>query len=202
MTNDRSSQTRTADEVQTEIGHTRAELDDTLDEIGRRLSPAELRHQVRVYLRDMISQTAEVARRNPASLTAGALVVAGTVLVRHRQRAWARQLQADQMRTIWDRLAQIMANAREEHFHGGRPLTDVVAQATDLAQRARESVVETVGDVAAKAQHAWRNESLADLAQPAQQLVTAIEARSREHALLSLAIAAGAGAIVSSLCRR
>jgi hypothetical protein len=201
MTNDKDLESRTVDEVQDEIGHTRAELDETLDEIGRRLSPAELRHQVKVYLGDTIAQAADAARRNPASITAGALMVAGTVLVRHRQRAWARQVQAEQMRTIWDRLVQSMADARDEHL-GGRSLSDVVAKATDLAQRARESVAETVGDVAAKAQYAWRNESLADLAKPAQRMLTSVEASSREHALLSLVIAAGAGAMISSLCRK
>lgn len=186
MTNDTNAQERTSDAVHEEIEQTRAELDDTLGEIGRRLSPEELKHQLRAYGNELLSNAVETARQNPASIAAAALTIAGTLLVRHRRHAHAAQLQAEQVRGVWDQVVTSLAGMADE-----RPIAEAVSRATEMAHRARAGVADFVSDARVQ-----------DLTEPAQHVVAAVEARARENTLLSLAIAVGIGATLSAMLRR
>lgn len=187
MRDDIDTQQRTSDAVHDEIEQKRAELDDTLGEIGRRLSPEELKQHLRAYVQESLTNAVEVARRNPASVAAAALTVAGTLLVRHRRHAQEAELQAAQVRSVWDQIVTTLSHVSEDH----RPIAEAVSRAADLAQRARAGVADFVSDP-----------HVENLAEPAQRLVAAVEARARENTLLSLAIAAGIGATLSTMLRR
>src|SRR5262245_37679784 len=102
MANDTDSENRTPEEVEREIGETRAELDDTLGEIGRRLTPAELKHQAVDYVKDTASHSVDVVRHHPETAALAGVALVTALIMRHNERAWARQQQAEQLRTIWD----------------------------------------------------------------------------------------------------
>src|SRR5262245_44979205 len=105
MANDTESQGRTPEEVEREIGETRAELDDTLGEIGRRLSPDELKHQAVDYAKDTGSRAIDVIRHHPETAALAGVALAAAFIMRHNERVWVRQQQAEQVRTIWERVA-------------------------------------------------------------------------------------------------
>jgi ElaB/YqjD/DUF883 family membrane-anchored ribosome-binding protein len=201
MAAENEAQTRTPDEVQDEIGQTRAELDDTLSEIGRRLSPEELKERTVTYLKESAARAGDVARQNPGTVALAGCAVIGAFVLRNQRRMRAREEQAEQIRMLWERVTAVLADG----VGNARPalhMSEVVSKVADVANRARHNLSEAVGEVAARAEDALRKESIADLAQPARRLIASLEESSREHALLSLAIAAGAGAMLSSLFRR
>ena len=85
-----SGSNRSAAELEQEGGEIRADLDRTLDEIERKLSPGELLDRSVEFLRDngsdMLSEAGETLRRNPvpAFLTAAGLIWLTTSIVKSR----------------------------------------------------------------------------------------------------------------------
>ena len=201
MANDTATQTRTPDEVQDEIGQTRAELDVTLSEIGRRLSPEELKERAVTYVKDSANRAVAVAQQTPGPVALAGFVVVGAFVLRHHRRVRAREAQAEQIRVIWERIAATLADGNG-HTRPAARISEVVSQVADVADRARHSLSDAVGEMVSRAETALREESVADLAQPARQFIAALSERSREHSLLSLALAAGAGVALSAMLRR
>lgn len=193
---------RTPAAVEHEIDRTRAELDDTLGEIGRRLSPTELRHEAVAYVKDSASRAVAAARQHPETVALAGIALVGTFILRHNGRVSTRRQQAAQIASIWDRVAAALADHGVHRARDGAGIAELAAKVADMASRAREDVAEVVGDVAARAQESLAKEPIVRLAQPAKRLMHSLEQNTQEHALISLAMAAGAGALLWSVFRR
>lgn len=89
-----TDETREMDEVARDLARTRSELDQTLDELGRRLDPENLRSEARTYVRGRLADVRERAsaftsEHAVAALgTLAALTALATLARRRRARAF------------------------------------------------------------------------------------------------------------------
>lgn len=198
-----AAQQKSADEIQEEIAQTRAELDGTLEQIGRRLSPEEMKERAVEYARDTAGQAVEYARdtagqigdvvqRNPLTVAVAGTVLIATAIARHRAGTRRAQLQEDQLRVLWDRIA----SAVESRAQGLRLPTDLRG-ATHLAHDVRDGLAHALDEAAVQSQ---RLGSVAN--EGAKRVVASLEQSSREQPLLTLLGAVAAGAVLTTLLRR
>lgn len=88
-----TDETREMEEVARDLARTRSELDQTLDELGRRLDPENLRSEARTYVRnrwDDVRERVSAFTSEHATATLGtlaALVALATLARRRRARA-------------------------------------------------------------------------------------------------------------------
>ncbi len=147
MTHDESqARTRTPDDVQKEISETRAELDETLDEIGRRLSPHELKERVLEYAEETVHDVTETVQQHKMPiLMVGGLAVAA-FLIRNRVQARETEARAEHVREIWDRMASALADSNG-HAALQLKLGDVAGTISDVASAARDSVANLAEEI-------------------------------------------------------
>jgi hypothetical protein len=191
---------RTAEDVQLEIAQTRADLDDTLDVIGRRLSPREIKSRAVAYAKDAAAHLPDAVQRHPAgvALAAGAIVAA--VLVQ-RLRARRADERADQARAAWARLILATAANADQHGRSGARLSEAIDKVGELAHGARDSVAHVLGDVTAGAQRLFDSDAARPIVDPAKRMLAVVEDASRDRPLVTLGVTLLAGALLARLLR-
>ncbi len=156
---------KTVDEIQEEIEHTRAELDSTLDEIGRRLSPSEIRNRTVSYVKHTAEAVRDTVQRNPVPVTVAGTALAALILARRRSSARRAREREEQFRAVWDRLVGAMAGGRPSAFSAG----NLTGRTSDLATDASDHLVQVLSDAIARAQE--RREALAATASRASHVL-------------------------------
>jgi hypothetical protein len=192
MANDLPPHSRTPEDVQQEITQKRAELDSTLDELGRRLSPHEMKERAVDYAK-------HTALRAPVVLTATLVVAAAFA---QRVRAREERERADRLHALGARLLAARALASEGSSRAGSALSGTVEKMGTLAVSARDTLSDLVGETAARAQQLAGSEPAQCVVKPVQGAVAAVEHSSRQHPLLALGIALAVGALITTLARR
>ncbi|HEY8515332.1 MAG TPA: DUF3618 domain-containing protein [Candidatus Binatia bacterium] len=198
---------RTPNEVQEEIEQTRAELDSTLDEIGRRLSPQEMKERVVDYVKSNASRVGDTVQRNPVPIALAGTLLVATVIARRRLSARKAREREEQFRAVWERLSS--AIERPHAFSRRLATSDAVGRMGELAADARSSFSHFLDDASTRARDfmdSGRAQPLLDRARPlvdrARPLVETLEQTSRTHPLASLGVALAAGALLVTLLRR
>jgi ElaB/YqjD/DUF883 family membrane-anchored ribosome-binding protein len=197
MANDAASQ-RTPDEVQHEIEQTRAELDSPLDEIGKRLSPHEMKERAVDYVKDGASRIGDTVQRNPVPVALTGTLLAAALLARRRLHVREAREREEQFRAVWDRVSAAIERPHAFSRAGGtvsEALGKAVARTGEAALDAREGLARLVGEAGTRAQ------SLV-AAGRSRALVESIEEASRERPFLALGVALAAGALLATLIRR
>jgi len=142
-------QPKTADELQEEIEHTRAELDSTLDEIGRRLSPREIKERTVSYVKETASSVSETLQQNPVPVAIAGTAIAATLLARQRSSARLAHEREQQLTALWERLVDAIASRsngfslgdRASGFSGG----DAAGRLSHVATNLRDGFVDRLG---------------------------------------------------------
>ncbi|MEW6272695.1 MAG: DUF3618 domain-containing protein [Thermodesulfobacteriota bacterium] len=185
---------RTPNEVQEEIEQTRAELDSTLDEIGKRLSPQEMKERAVDYVRSGATRVGDTVQRNPVPVALTGTLLAATLLARRRLHVRKAREREEQFRAVWDRLS-----AAIDRPHGfsrrGMSMSDAVGRMGEIASDARDGLSHLLGSASAGAQRMVE-------AGRARPLLETLEETSRQHPLVSLGVALAAGALIATVLRR
>jgi hypothetical protein len=189
---------RTAEDVQLEIAQTRADLDDTLDVIGRRLSPQEIKSRAVGYAKHTAAHLPDALQRHPAgaALAAGAIVAAVMV---QRLRARRAHERADQ--AAWARLILVTAANADQHGRSGARLSEAIDKVGELAHGARDGVAHVLGDVTAGAQRLFDSDAARPIVDPAKRMLAVVEDASRDRPLVTLGMTLLAGALLARLLR-
>jgi len=109
---DEAKEQRTPATVENEITQTRAELDHTLDEIGRRLSPQEIKERAVDYAKDSALEVTHAVQRRPLPLVLVCVVAGAALWLRHRLEMREQRERADRIRELWNRVASALPGAR------------------------------------------------------------------------------------------
>jgi ElaB/YqjD/DUF883 family membrane-anchored ribosome-binding protein len=196
-----TEKSRTANEVQEEIEQTRADLDSTLAEIGKRLSPHEMKERAVDYAKDTASAVSDAVQRNETALMLVGAIAAAVLLARYRLHLRREHERAEYVRAVWDRICAALPESHEPQRLSAT-ITDVADRIGELTHEARLGVSQTVGDAAAGAQRLLHTDAAARLIEPTKRVAASIEDSSREHPLMTLAIAALAGTLFGTTLRR
>jgi len=138
---------KTPDELQEEIEHTRAELDSTLDEIGRRLSPREIKERTVGYVKETAESLSETLQRNPVPVAIAGTALAATLLARHRASTRVAREREEQFTVLWDRLVDAIER-KPSAFSAG----DTMSRLSNLATDAKDELSRTLSTVLAEVQ--------------------------------------------------
>lgn len=184
---------RTPDEVEGELAQTRAELDSTLDEIGRRISPREIKERAVEQVKEKASHVGESVQRNPVPLAvAGGLLVAG-YLVRRRTVLRREHEREMELRHFWSRIVDAIDGKRSPSALANEGL----ARVSHLAHGARGAAERVLADALPQARR------LGEAAEDnARRALDTVQVRTSQEPLAAIGIAIVVGALLGAIARR
>jgi ElaB/YqjD/DUF883 family membrane-anchored ribosome-binding protein len=201
MATDVEANERTPADVQREIEETRAVLDDTLDVIGERLSPQEIKQRVIDYGNEKALQLAQIFQRHPAQCGAAGAALVGVILLRRRRNTQEGRERAAQAAAMILRVTAAADQPRRME-QVSSTLRDVAGRAGDFAYDTGRAVAQQAGNIVERAQHYTAGVADFPFAESAKRTVAAMESASRENPLLTIGAAFLAGVTLVSLFRR
>lgn len=201
MANDVEANERTPADVQREIEQTRAVLDDTLDAIGERLSPQEIKQRAIDYANEKALHMAQILQRHPAQCGAAGAALVGLMLLRRHRNAQDGRERAAQAAAM---ILRITAASHQPHRmeQVASTLRDVAGRAGEFAYDTSQAVAQQAGNMVERAHHYTAGVADFPFAESAKRTVAAVENASRKNPLLTIGAAFLSGATLVSLLRR